>query len=67
MQLMNGMILLLVREVFGIPLDFALAGILVGAMLGLIVWGSRPSVIARYRKTPPEEEAEQPKPEEDAR
>jgi hypothetical protein len=54
---------MLVREIFGIPLDFLLMGIGMGAMLGLIIWGSRPSVMAKYgtrRDDGPAEDASAP-------
>jgi hypothetical protein len=45
-----GMALLLIREIFGVPVDLGLAVVAVGAMFVLILWGSRPSVIAKYSK-----------------
>ena len=50
----DGMGMVLVREIGGIPVDVALVFIAMGAMLGLMFLGSRPAIIAKYAKRPPE-------------
>jgi hypothetical protein len=50
MSVTFGMAMLLAREIFGVPVDLGLAVVAIGAMVVLAVWGSRPSVIAKYPK-----------------
>lgn len=36
------------RAIFGVPLDALVVGIVLGMFVLFIVWGARPSVIARH-------------------